>query len=178
MMTEKILKILNPTERYFVKVKYDGERLSITAVDGPMSNGDCRGSSGQAISPLLAFNRKSHKGWNLRSRRRLAEIWKKWHLNDMRSGCKHQLAAGWDKRPIDPSKPLNAYGRHCGEDKPMTRNMLVWVKKSEHPEGLLCEPCPECEYKYGTAWLLEEVPVDILDELEAMPETKVTPAWC
>lgn len=30
------------------------------------------------------------------------------------------------------------------------------------------EPCPTCGYKYGTAWLFEQVPAEIIDELEAM----------
>jgi len=29
-----------------------------------------------------------------------------------------------------------------------------WVKPEEHPEGLLCKPCPECGYKYGSRWLV------------------------
>jgi hypothetical protein len=40
--------------------------------------------------------------------------------------------------------------------------MLVWVRRSEHPEGLLGEPCSTCGYKYGTAWLREAVPEDVL----------------
>lgn len=52
-----------------------------------------------------------------------------------------------------------------------------WVNETEHPEGLLCKPCPECGYKYGTAWLKEEVPADVIAFLESLPETDKQPAW-
>ena len=174
----QIDKVLNPTGNYFVRVKFDGERLSITGVDGPLANGDCRGSCGLSPGPLTDFDRESTPPWCEDSRSRLAAIWDRWHLNDMRAGCEHQRAWGWDKRPIDPSKPLHAYGNFIEGNRGSTWNMLVWVSRDEHPEGLLCEPCPECGYKYGSAWLMEKVPAGIIDELDAMPKSKRTPAWC
>lgn len=51
------------------------------------------------------------------------------------------------------------------------------VRPSEHPEGKLCRPCAECGYEYGSKWLREDVPTDVLDFLRALPETDVTPAW-
>jgi hypothetical protein len=50
---------------------------------------------------------------------------------------------------------------------------LVNVKSG----GLLSKPCPVCGYKYGTAWLFEEIPADVLQWLENLPDTKITPAW-
>jgi hypothetical protein len=44
------------------------------------------------------------------------------------------------------------------------------MRPSEHPDGLLCAPCPECGYKYGTAWIKEEVPADVVAWLEALPD--------
>lgn len=35
---------------------------------------------------------------------------------------------------------------------------LGWLRPSQHPDGLLTKPCPVCGYKYGTAWLHEEIP--------------------
>lgn len=37
-----------------------------------------------------------------------------------------------------------------------------WVYPSEHPDGLLCKPCDVCGYKYGSAWLAEKLPPDVL----------------
>lgn len=98
---------------------------------------------------------------------RIVEVWKRWHLNGMRAGCEHQRAEGWDKRPIDPSKPTDAYGRHFpGQGQP-SWNMLAWVRPDEHPDGLLGKPCPVCGYKYGTAWLTEPLPEEIIAEVKS-----------
>jgi hypothetical protein len=97
----------------------------------------------------------------------LYALWERWHLNHMLAGCEHQRAEGWAERPIDPTKPLEAYGKHCGESHQATWNMLVWVGREEHPCGLLSQPCPTCGYKYGSAWLKEELPADFEQQLDA-----------
>lgn len=33
----------------------------------------------------------------------------------------------------------------------------------------LSKPCPECGYKFGTAWLFEEVPADVVEFLDSLP---------
>jgi hypothetical protein len=43
-----------------------------------------------------------------------------------------------------------------------------WVYPHEHPEGYLTKPCPVCGYKYGSAWLHEDVPQDVLDWLQSL----------
>jgi hypothetical protein len=91
-----------------------------------------------------------------------------WHLNDMKPGCEHQEAAGWDKRPIDPSKPTNAYGKFFPGQQTDSWNMLTWVSRKDHPEGLLSEPCPTCGYKYGTQWLRRELPIEIVKLAETV----------
>ena len=50
--------------------------------------------------------------------------------------------------------------------------MLGWLKPEEHPEGLLCRPCPVCGYRYGTSWVREQVPQDVIDWLFFLPESK------
>ncbi len=40
---------------------------------------------------------------------------------------------------------------------------LGWVNYNEHPS----EPCPVCGYKYGTAWLKEEIPETIKAEIRS-----------
>ncbi len=37
-----------------------------------------------------------------------------------------------------------------------------WIYPSDHPEGVLTKPCPICGYKYGTAWLHEKLPNDVV----------------
>jgi hypothetical protein len=85
-----------------------------------------------------------------------------YHLNDMSAGCEHQRAEGWDERPIDPNKPLGSYGLHFDGQRQSSWNMLVWVRRDEHPEGLLSHPCETCGYRYGTSWLYQSIPADSL----------------
>ncbi len=83
--------------------------------------------------------------------RKLVRIWERWHLNDMRAGCEHQRTAGWNH-----SIKLES---DWGEGQ---RNMAIWMPRKEHPRGLLSEPCWVCGYKYGTSWLMEELPADVI----------------
>lgn len=72
----------------------------------------------------------------------------------------------------EPKKPLYAGDKGATEVK-----TLGWLRPEEHPEGILTKPCPVCGYKYGSAWLKEEVPADVIDWLFSLPDTKTTPAW-
>jgi hypothetical protein len=45
--------------------------------------------------------------------------------------------------------------------------MLGWVRAEDHPDGLLGKPCSVCGYKYGTAWLKEELPPEIVAEIKS-----------
>lgn len=157
----------------YIKIDWDGTRLSVTGVEGPKRNGDAFGGCGQ----IREFDGELRPGWTREMVERLRLLWNVWHLNDMKAGCEHQRAAGWDERPIDPSKPLNSYGKHFEGQHYASWNMLTWVKPSEHPDGLMTVPCPECGYKYGTAWLTMEVPDEVLNELKAFPAATTTPAW-
>lgn len=98
---------------------------------------------------------------------RFCDVWDKWHLNAMRPGCAHQMADGWDKRPIDPQRPLRDYGKFHPKQKSPTWNMLAWVYKAEVPGGLLTEPCPICGERYGAKWYYEPLPQDILEEIKS-----------
>lgn len=44
------------------------------------------------------------------------------------------------------------------------------VRPEEHPDGLLCKPCEVCGYKYGSAWLHEDVPGEVIEFLASLPE--------
>lgn len=52
-----------------------------------------------------------------------------------------------------------------------------WIRCTEHELGLLTKECPVCGYKYGTSWKMEEIPSDVIEWLESLPETKIQPAW-
>jgi len=55
--------------------------------------------------------------------------------------------------------------------------VLGELKPEEHPDGILYRPCPVCGYRYGSQWLCEDVPDDVIEFLASLPETDVTPAW-
>ena len=38
------------------------------------------------------------------------------------------------------------------------REMLGWLRETDHPEGILCKPCPVCGYKYGSSWKYFTIP--------------------
>lgn len=35
---------------------------------------------------------------------------------------------------------------------------LGWLRETEHPDGILCRPCPICGYKYGSSWNYFPIP--------------------
>lgn len=144
-------KVINPGfgeyGYVYCHIKYDDStgQLSITGVEGPKHNGDCRGGCGQIYDNLNTSVARFSEGWDKEKLEYFVTVWKRWHLNDMRAGCEHQGSMGWDKKPID--------------------------------EGLLSRPCPICGYKYGSAWLFEAVPNEIIIYLNNLPESKLKPAW-
>ena len=71
-----------------------------------------------------------------------------------------------------PKKSL--YAGDDGFTKTETRG---WVRYDKTDKGILCKPCPVCGYKYGTSWIKEDVPQEIIDWLFALPTTKTKPAW-
>lgn len=117
-------------------------------------------SGGQIVDTLDRITTFA-PGWSAELVRSVKAVWDRWHLNDVKAGCQHQRAYGWDKRPIDPAKPTNAYGRHFDGQRQDSWNLLGWVRPDEHPDGLLGVPCFECGYRYGTAWMTEELPATV-----------------
>lgn len=84
----------------------------------------------------------------------------------------HEALSGEVTERYEPKKPLWAGDEGATEEK-----SLGWLKPEEHPDGLLCRPCPVCGYKYGTAWKKEEVPQDVIEFLMNLPDAEIEPAW-
>lgn len=207
----------------FAQVAWDGRKLSITGVEGPRSNGDCHGSCGQVTTGPEA----THHIDRIPEYDRLAEVWDRWHLNDMRAGCEHQRAT-WNttekvevvtyqltgaalversnvKRiaerrleagetvtlteeerallalPYTTTTAPDADGPASGRYEVKSREWKAvgWLRESEHPRGLLMKPCEVCGYKYGSAWLHEDVPADVLEFLQSLPDDSraMPPRW-
>ena len=163
---------------------------------------------------------------------KLCNIWERWHLNDMRAGCEHQVGEAWDasrqvtlykckmgsallkeqnrlKKNVEENLllgnmvqlsglqlqlykqpyfvksynnfPPAGYEKYAEETKPVSSlypmdSDTKWGDK--HPLGILCKPCPVCGYKWGSSWLYEPLPEDVIEWLKNLPYTDKTPAWC
>ena len=70
-------------------------------------------------------------------------------------------------QPPDADSPLSG----CYEVAKHETRLAGWVTPAEHPAGILGKPCEVCGYKYGTAWLHEDVPAAVVQWLEAMPDS-------
>jgi hypothetical protein len=132
----------------YARIQFDGERLSIAGVEGPTQGGNAIGACGQIGGHVsdLAVERLAPK-WNDRMLQGFRYVWKRWHLNDMRSGCQHQRDFGW------------VYEEH------------------HDPKTFKGDACPICGYSIGSRWLTEQVPADIIEFLASLPDTDRAPAW-
>ena len=77
-----------------------------------------------------------------------------------------------DAEVYEPEKPL-----FVGDSGATEQKTLGWLREDEHPDGILCKPCPVCGYKYGTSWKKEEIPQEVIDFLTLLPDSEVKPAW-
>jgi hypothetical protein len=201
-----------------VHIQFDGKRLSISGVEGPVPNGNCFGACGQIdLSNTVA--------WPGVNKNKLAKVWERWHLNDMRAGCEHQrqnwnpneklelvtyklttetllerrklidscenrLANGETVKLTDAERALVnlpwktffapdadsfASGRYEVEKR--EEKAAGWVRPDEHPKGLLMAVCEVCGYRYGSSWLYEAVPDDVLLFLEERPPCDAPKGW-
>jgi len=146
--------------RVFVSIKFDGERLSLTGVEGPKANGDARGGCGQIhMSWTDEYLEELASGdLDRRQVRKLRDVWKRWHLNDLRAGTPAQME---HMRGLTfPGYPVDHY---------------TWTKDELTSAGL--QPDPETGYSYGSAWLFEEVPAEVIDWLASLPVSSVPYHW-
>ena len=139
----------------FCRVRFDGRKLSIKGVEGPLANGGCRGSCGQIV--MQEWDLKSYApGWTSDLVAQFRAVWDRWHLNDLTAGTPAQEE--W----------LRANPAHKRNDYPARLAALTSA-------GL--NPDPSNGYVYGSAWLLEEVPQDVVAFLAGLPDSTLTPAW-
>jgi hypothetical protein len=185
--------------RIEVEIDAEGELHMVGDIDRSLGGG-----AGQCYDEILELVPGDPKV------ARMVEVWKRWHLNNMKPGCEHQRAS-WDM-----SRELTVYHFRLTSDSYQQRRKLEkaaveaarqakvadftdherallaadysvtspspeppefyelsetevkvagWVYPKDHPEGVLTKPCEVCGYRYGTAWLKEELPVEIVEEI-------------
>jgi hypothetical protein len=138
----------------------DGE-LSICGVEGPLRSGNCLGSCGQINKGLTI--EKFAPGWTLELLQQFLEVWNRWHLNHLRSGCEHQRKMGWK------------YEGHHGDFVQLETKVPGCLRFSY--SAFLGHRCPVCGYRIGSRWLKEELPEEVIQFLQGLPETDKEPAW-
>lgn len=100
--------------------------------------GECTGSAGQCVDSI----RESGNG--NADVERLCDIWERWHLNGMRAGTRAQT---------DALESYPTTGREFGKVKAYLAG---------------CGLDPDNGYSYGSQWLFEPVPVEVLQELDSI----------
>lgn len=158
-------KVLNPCTDLFVTIAWTGERLSITGVLKPNGRGDAE-SCGQILDELKPA--RIAGTWNATMVERLREIWRRWHLNDMRAGAPDQEQALREALGYQPNSRNSYYDWACAK----LRELGIYESQS----GALIKVHGKGErvargYKYGEGWVYEEVPDQILEELAALPDS-------
>ena len=153
----------------FCKITYTDGRLFISGVEGPKPGGDCIGAYGQIDMHLRGHEEdiKPAPGWSIDMLRKFFAVWERWHLNDLTAGSPAQEeflrthAAEWETYKANAGSIPSHY---------------TWACKVLATAGLHPDPGHN-GYRYGSAWLKEEVPEDVLAWLRALPDTDVMPAW-
>ncbi len=138
----------------FCKIEFKEGRLSVIGVEGPLPSGNARGGCGQIdMSPW--FIKTYAPGWSAEKEKQFRAVWKRWHLNDMKAGTPKQEEYLKD-HPIENT--ADHYTRACEVLREAGLN-------------------PDNGYTYGSKWLREEVPEEVLEFLQSLPDTDIIPAW-
>ena len=80
--------------------------------------------------------------------RTILNLWERWHLNDMNSGCEYQ-------RTLIPG-----IEEEKGKEFFYAGNYTEVVKLPDFEE------CPICGYTYGSAWMFEKLPEYVVEYIE------------
>ncbi len=170
--------IVNVTIETELRQEAWGVELSIMG-DETTTRGRCwaAGQNRDALTSITDYA----PGWNRAKVKRLAGVWDRWHLNGMHAGCEHQRALGWTSCPGHYGAP----GKTCSNPnpEPLTRDDLDRANDDLRRDGValvgshsyyrcsedkISQPCPECGYKYGTAWLRETLPDDVITFVKSL----------
>lgn len=154
-MTKSFVKVVRPCKTEagwtYCKINFVNARLFITGVEGPLGGGNCKGSCGQIVMSDWKVEEYG-TGWDHDRVAEFREVWNRWHLNDIRAGTPKQ------EEYIRKNITKYEYGAVC---------------RSLKDAGIL----EDNGYKYGSSWLKEEVPEDVIEWLMALPDSPTIPTW-
>lgn len=119
----------------WVRIRFDGAKLSITGVIGPLSSGNALGACGQIMGDLKGDQFTPARGWTPHMINDLYHAWNDWHMNDMRPGSPWQRAfiKVHDLRYSDYEYVVNELA-----DNDLLYDTEYWVINGEKTGG----PCP------------------------------------
>ena len=128
-------------------------KIEIELNEGCFSmSGDCAGSSGQCQDSIKPKNK---------AQKNLLELWKKYHLNDMKAGTPKQEAA------LHTPKFEEFYKLTDGHD--YYKAACTWLEKKRL--YTVDDPRPDHKgekYNYGHAWLTEALPANLWEQVESI----------
>ena len=159
----RIGKYENTPNSLFCVIKINDGNLSICGVEGPKSNGDCHGGCGQVVMHEWKITEYA-PGWDSELVAKFREVWERWHLNYIVAGSPAQMEF-LRANPVTFKYPESYYEK--------ARESLT-AAGLQPDAGYVRDGKP---YSYGSAWLREELPQDVIDFLASLPEADITPAW-
>lgn len=89
----------------------------------------------------------------------------------------YRLTTDIDKMLFTSDMAIDALKQELIKIESKTTEKAYRIPYSQHPGGMLGKPCEICGYKYGSKWLKEEVPDNVLQELLDLPDTDIKPIW-
>lgn len=164
---QKVIQPFNTSlGKTWVQIKWDASegKLSFMGVEGARANGNARGSCGQIEIDFTEISKVS-KGYNLLLIHKLRKVWKRWHLNTNRAGSPNQ----------------QAYLETVNLQKDSTK-LFSWLdsatsaleKAGLNPDSsFIYNGKP---YLFGTAWIKEEVPAEVIQWLYSLPSPVLKPS--
>ena len=167
----KLNKIINLGKIFVAGTRYpqnvfctvvisDEDNLSIAGVIGPKRGGRCAGSCGQILDDLDGL--MPGKGWTQEMVDEFLAIWHKWHLNDLHAGTPRQEA--FLQEHFERGRSVG-YEARCDALKE-----AGLLDDNEH----LVDGKP---YRYGSSWLRQELPGEVIGFLRGLPVADKAPAW-
>lgn len=155
--------------KVYVEIVFNAEgELALHGVEGPLRSGNALGSCGQIEETIRGTLGTYHyaRGWNRHKVIELLFIWGRYHLNHMVPGSPRQME--FVRRNPELFNVTYPASHYVNALRVLGGNGLSPDNEYLH-NG---EP-----YRYGAAWLREEVPADVLEWLKGLPDSDDTPAW-
>jgi hypothetical protein len=139
----------------YCSIKFENGKLSISGVEGPLPSGNAIGGCGQ-IDMGYAHRDSKDNDPRYDEPKQIAKFAEGWNQETW-----FKFLDIWHRWHLNDMKAECEHQRQRGE---------TW---ETHPSAT----CPDCGYVLGSAWLREEVPADVIEFLQSLPDADQVPAW-